>query len=100
MHTYSYREPFVSSTYQSWAIRVSRADSSEALDRLMNAWHEGVTAGGGLQGAIGFDSHIERRGWESAKNSIERTYGRSSPEHRFTLCTLGAAIKSIKKRAP
>jgi len=100
MHTYSYREPFVSSTYQSWAIRVSRADSSEALDRLMDAWHEGVTAGGGLQGAIGFDSHMERRDWESAKHSIERTYGRSSREHRFTLDTLSAAIQSRRMLGP
>src|SRR5438132_11252358 len=100
MHTYSYREPFVSSTYQSWAVRVSRADSSEALDRLMDAWHEGVTAGGGLQGAIGFDSHMEGRDWESAKHSIERSYGRSSREHRFTLDTLSAAIQSRRMLGP
>src|SRR5213593_3172503 len=95
-----YREPFVSSPYQPWAIRVSRADSSEALDRLMDAWREGVTAGGGLQGAIGFDSHMERRDWESAKHSIERTYGRSSREHRFTLDTLSAAIQSRRMLGP
>src|SRR5437899_6221083 len=96
----TYRELFVSSPYQPWAIRVSRADSSEALDRLMDAWHEGVTAGGGLQGAIGFDSHMERRDWESAKHSIERTYGRSSREHRFTLDTLSAAIQSRRMLGP
>src|SRR5258708_20166822 len=72
---------------QPWAIRVSRADSSEALDRLMDAWYKGVMAGGGLNGAIGFDSHMARRDWESAKNSIERTYGRSSRWHRLTLDT-------------
>jgi hypothetical protein len=87
-------------TDQPWAIRVSRADSSEALDRLMDAWHKGVTAGGGLQGAIGFDSHMERRDWESAKHSIERTYGRSSREHRFTLDTLSAAIQSRRMLGP
>jgi len=41
----------------------------------MDAWYKGVTAGGGLGGAIGFDSHMEHRDWESAKSSIERTYG-------------------------
>jgi hypothetical protein len=66
----------------------------------MVAWHEGVTAGGGLQGAIGFDSHMERRDWESAKHSIERTYGRSSREHRFTLDTLSAAIQSRRMLGP
>src|SRR5207245_9824474 len=94
MHTYSYREPFVSSTYQSWAVRVSRADSSEALDRLMDAWHEGVTAGGGLQGAIGFDSHMERRDWESAKHSLDGTSGSSRRGQRFTLDTRRAAVHS------
>src|SRR6266704_2694403 len=78
----------------------ARPDASEALDRLMDAWHEGVTAGGGLQGAIGFDSHMERRDWESAKQSIERTYGRSSLEHRFTLDTLSAAIRSRRMLGP
>ena len=75
-----------------WAIRVSRADSCEALDRLMDAWYEGITAEGGLQVAIGFDSHMKSRDWESAKGSIERTYGRSSRDHQQTLDTLSAAI--------
>jgi len=60
----------------------------------MDAWYKGVTAGGGLNGAIGFDSHMERRDWESAKNSIEQTYGRSSRTHQLTLDTLSAAIRS------
>jgi len=58
----------------------------------MDAWYEGVRAGGGLQRAIGFDSHMEHRDWESAKGSIVRTYGRSSREHQLTLDTLSAAI--------
>jgi hypothetical protein len=42
-----------------------------------------------------------RRGdWESAKRSIEETFGRSSREHRQTLDTLSAAIhyKSVLGR--
>jgi len=61
-----------------WAIRVARAGSSQALDRLMD---------------IGFDSHMKRKDWESARRSIEQTYGRSSLEHRQTLDTLSAAIR-------
>src|SRR3981189_1946155 len=85
---------------QPWAIRVSRADSGEALDLLMDAWYKGVTAGGGLGGAIGFDSHMGNREWESAKSSIERTYGRSSRAHQLTLDTLSAAIQNRRMRAP
>ena len=85
---------------QPWAIRVSRADSGEALDLLMDAWYKGVTAGGGLGGAIGFDSHMQHRDWESAKSSIERTYGRSSRAHQLTLDTLSAAIRNRRTRTP
>ncbi len=66
----------------------------------MDAWYKGVTAGGGLNGAIGFDSHMEHRDWESAKNSIERTYGRSSRVHQLTLDTLSAAIQSRRMLSP
>ena len=66
----------------------------------MDAWYKGVMAGGGLNGAIGFDSHMERRDWESAKNSIERSYGRSSRMHRLTLDTLSAAIQSRRMLGP
>jgi hypothetical protein len=66
----------------------------------MDAWYKGVTAGGGLNGAIGFASHMERRDWESAKHSIERTYGRSSRLHQFTLDTLSAAIQSRRVLNP
>ncbi len=85
---------------QPWAIRVSRVDSREALDLLMDAWYKGVMVGGGLNGAIGFDSHMVRRDWESAKNSIERTYGRSSRAHQLTLDTLSAAIRSRRMLSP
>jgi hypothetical protein len=83
-----------------WAIRVSRAESSEALDRLMDSWSEAVT--GNLQRSIGFGSHMRRRDWESAKRSIEQTYGRSSREHQQTLDTLSAAIhyKNVFGRRP
>ena len=75
-----------------WAIRVSRAGSSEALDRMMDIWFEAVTAAGNLNRSTGFNSHMKRRDWESARRSIEQTYGRSSREHRQTLDTLSAAI--------
>jgi len=65
----------------------------------MDAWYKGVTAGGGLGGAIGFDSHMEHRDWESAKSSIERTYGRSSRVHQLTLDTLSAAIRNRRTRS-
>jgi truncated hemoglobin YjbI len=78
----------------SWAVRASRVDSSTALDRLMDDWYDRVKADKGLHAAIGFDSHMERRDWDAAKHSIERTYGRSSREHRQTLDTLAAAIQS------
>jgi hypothetical protein len=85
-----------------WAIRVSRAESSKALDRLMDIWSEAVAAGGNLRRSTGFDSHMQRKDWESAKRSIEQTYGRSSREHRQTLDTLSAAIhyKSVLGRRP
>jgi hypothetical protein len=78
----------------SWAVRASRADTNVALDHLMDDWYEQVKADRGLHAAIGFDSHMERRDWDSAKHSIERTYGRSSREHQQTLDTLAAAIQS------
>src|SRR5260370_41149199 len=78
---------------QPWAIRVSRADSGEALDLLMDAWYKGVTAGGGLAGAVGFDPHMEQTGWGSAKSSLKRTYGGPSRADPLTLDTLSAAIQ-------
>jgi hypothetical protein len=66
----------------------------------MDAWYKGVTAGGGLAGAIGFDAHMEHRDWESAKSSIERTYGRASRVHQLTLDTLSAAIQNRRMRSP
>jgi hypothetical protein len=60
----------------------------------MDAWYKGVMAGGGLSGAVGFDSHMGRRDWEGAKNSIQQNYGRSSRAHQLTLDTLSAAIRS------
>lgn len=83
-----------------WAIRVSRADSSDALNRLMDAWYDGVRADRGLHAAIGFDSYMERRDWNSAKHSIERTYGRSNREYQQTLDTLAAAIQSRRMLGP
>lgn len=76
----------------SWATRMSRADSLGALDRLMNDWYAGVRADRGLCAAVGFEQNMERRDWEGAKGSIERTYGRSTREHQASLDTLAAAI--------
>lgn len=76
----------------SWAIRMSRADSLAVLDRLMSDWYEGVRADRGLCAAVGFEANMERRDWEGAKGSIERTYGRSTREHQASLDTLAAAI--------
>jgi hypothetical protein len=66
----------------------------------MDAWYKGVTAGGGLNGAIGFASLMEHRDWAGAKSSIERTYGRSSRVHQLTLDTLSAAIQSRRMLGP
>jgi hypothetical protein len=76
-----------------WATRVSRAESGESLDRLMDAWYEGVKASRGLIAAVGFTDYMDRRDWNGAKRSIERTYGRSNREHEQTLDTLAAAIQ-------
>ena len=59
----------------SWAVRASRADTSAALDRLMDDWYGQVKADRGLHAAIGFDSYMECRDWDSAKHSIERHLG-------------------------
>ena len=86
------REPLL----LSWATRMSRAESLALLDRLMNDWYEGVKADRGLSATVGFEENMERRDWEGAKGSIERTYGRSNREHQSTLDTLAAAILSKK----
>jgi hypothetical protein len=80
----------------SWAARMSRADSLAVLNRLMTDWYDGVRADRGLCAAVGFEASMERRDWESAKGSIERTYGRSTREHQSSLDTLAAAILSKK----
>lgn len=77
-----------------WAVRVSRADSGDALNRLMDDWYHGVRGDRGLHAAIGFDSYMVCRDWDRAKHSIERTFGRSNREHQQTLDTLAAAIQS------
>jgi hypothetical protein len=71
---------------------MSRADSLVALDRLMNEWYDGVRADRGLCAAVGFETSMERRDWEGAKGSIERTYGRATRDHQASLDTLAAAI--------
>jgi hypothetical protein len=79
-----------------WAIRISRVESCEALDRLMDLWCEAMMAAGNLARSIGFEGHMQVRDWESAKGSIVRTFGRSSSEHQSTLDTLSAAIHQRK----
>jgi len=79
---------------QAWALRVSQAASYKALNRLMDDWYETVKADYRLQNSMGFESYMEARDWDSAKRSVERTYGRSCPEHRSTLDTLNAATQN------
>ena len=90
----------MSAVHVPWAIRISRADSSDALNRLMDDWYSGVRSDRRLHAAIGFDSYMERRDWDGAKHTIERSYGRSSREHQQTLDTLAAAIQSRRMLAP
>jgi hypothetical protein len=73
---------------------MSRAESLTVLDHLMNDWYDGVRADRGLCAAVGFETSMERRDWEGAKGSIERTYGRATRDHQASLDTLAAAIFS------
>jgi hypothetical protein len=75
---------------------MSRADTSDALDRLMDDWFSRIKTDRGLLAAVGFDSNMELRDWDGAKRSIERTYGRSNRDYQQTLDTLAAAIQSRK----
>jgi len=84
----------ISSPQHAWALRVSQADSYKTLNCLMDDWYETVKADYRLQNSIGFESYMEARDWDSAKRSVERTYGRSCPEHRSILDTLNAAIQN------
>ena len=71
---------------------MSRAESLTVLDHLMNDWYDGVKADRGLCAAVGFEASMQRRDWEGAKGSIERTYGRATRDHQSSLDTLAAAI--------
>lgn len=71
---------------------MSRAESLTALDSLMKDWYDGVRGDRSLCAAVGFETSMERRDWEGAKGSIERTYGRATREHQASLDTLAAAI--------
>jgi hypothetical protein len=71
---------------------MSRAESLTVLDHLMNDWYDGVKADRSLRAAVGFETSMERRDWEGAKGSIERTYGRATRDHQASLDTLAAAI--------
>jgi len=87
----------ISSPHRAWALRVSQAGSYKALNGLMDDWYETVKADHRLQNSIDsidFESYMEARDWEGAKRSVERTYGRSRPEHRSTVDTLNAAIQN------
>jgi hypothetical protein len=84
----------ISSPHHAWVLRVSQADSYKALNCLMDDWYQTAKPDHGLQSAIGFESYMEARDWDSAKRSVERTYGRFSTEHQSTLDTLNAAIQN------
>ena len=79
-----------------WAIRISRVESREALDRLMDLWWQAMMASGNAARWIGFEDHMQLRDWEGAKRSIVGIYGRSSTEHQSTVDTLSAAIHQSK----
>ena len=91
-----------------WAIRISRAESSDSLNRLMDNWYSAMRADRGLRAAIGFDSHIASRDWDAAKQCLERICGRSSIEYRQTLDALAAAVqgkrmfaqRALRQKAP
>ena len=84
----------ISSPRHTWALRVSQARSYKELNCLMDDWYETVKADHRLQNSIGFELYLEARDWDSAKRSVERTYGRSCLEHQSTLDTLTAAIRN------
>ena len=83
----------ISSPRPEWSLRLMQADSYKALNGVMDDWYVTVKADYRLQRSIGFNSYMEARNWESAKRSIERNYGRSSPAHQQMLDTLNAAIR-------
>jgi hypothetical protein len=58
----------------------------------MDDWYATVKTDYRLQNSIDFESYMGARDWEGARRIIERTYGRSSPEHQQTLDTLTAAL--------
>ena len=59
----------------------------------MDDWYSQVRTDRGLHEVVGFNFSMERRDWDSAKGSIERTYGRSTRDYEGTLDTLAAAIQ-------
>ena len=83
----------ISSPRPAWTLRLMQADSYQALNGVMDDWYAAVKADYRLQSSVAFKSYMKARNWAGAKGLIERTYGRSSPEHRQTLDTLGAAIR-------
>jgi hypothetical protein len=84
----------ISSPSQRWPLRVSQADSYKELNCLMDDWYGTIKADYRLQNSMDFESYMGARDWDGAKRSVERTYGRSCPEHRSTLETLNAAIQN------
>ena len=83
----------ISSPRPEWTLRLMQADSYKALNGVMDDWYATVKADRRLLSSVGLESYMEARNWEGAKRSIERTYGRSSPELQQALDTLGAAIR-------
>ena len=83
-----------SSVPESWAFLASQAISSEALQRVMDDWCETLRDAAPMQASIGFESYMQNRDWESARRSLERTYGRSSAAHQPMRDTLDAAIQN------
>ena len=89
------RDPDMSSHSQhAWTLRAFQADSYHDLNCVMDDWYETVKADRRLMSSIGFESYMKARDWQGAKGSVERSFGRSSPEHRSALEMLYAAIQN------
>jgi len=80
-----------------WTVLVSQANTLEALVSVMNDWYDSVRLDTDLRACTGFENCMQCGDWDSAKASIERTYGTWDRPHRGALEILNAAIHN--KRA-
>ena len=83
-------------SHDEWLGRLSRAASAEALGQVMTDWFAGLKDSSQPSGSLGFEFYMQARDWQSAKGSLERSYGRSSGVHRNLVEMLSAAIMQKK----